>query len=133
VTLHCPLCERAVESSDLKRVPGTGGGLQCPNCRETVRYKQPYPVLRFTGSVLISVIIVWIAGARGAFVFLVAAFLVWIPVSLFANAYLVHFLPLKLVPWKPRHHTKTPVEIVNERNAAIELFNQEPESKRPPE
>jgi DNA-directed RNA polymerase subunit RPC12/RpoP len=122
VTLRCPLCERTVDTSELELVPETGGGLRCPRCGKVLRYHQPYRILRVATSALISASIVRIAGIRNVPIFLVSTFVLWIPVSLFFNAYLVHFIPLTLIPWKPRIHIKTPVKIVNERNTTIELF-----------
>jgi hypothetical protein len=62
---------------------------------------------------------------RSVPIFLVGTFIVWIPISLVFNACLVHVIPLVLVPYKPRNRirSKTLVELANERNATIELFD----------
>jgi len=59
--------------------------------------------------------------------FCIASVILWVPVSLFLNAFLVHYIPLSLVSWKPRQHTKTIYEVANERNATIELFDNKKE------
>jgi len=122
VTLSCPLCEQTLDTSELESVPGTGGGRKCPRCREILRYHQPHRTLRVAISVLVSGTLVWIANIRNLPIFLLCTFVLWIPVSLFSNACLVRIIPLTLIPWKPRVHRKTPVELVNDRNAPIELF-----------
>ena len=123
--LDCPLCHESVDTSELHRLPGTTGGLECPKCRKVFRFHQPYLVLRTAISVLISAGILWIAGVRSVPIFLVGTFIVWIPISLVFNAYLVHVIPPVLVPYKPRNRirSKTLVELANERNATIELFD----------
>jgi hypothetical protein len=122
VTLSCPLCEQTLDTSELESVPGTGGGRKCPRCGEILHYYQPYRTLRVVISALVSATLVWIANIRNLPIFLVCTFVLWIPVSLFFNACLVRIIPLTLIPWKPRVHRKTPVELVNDRNATIELF-----------
>jgi hypothetical protein len=113
-----------VETSELQRLPGTAGGLECPRCGKVLRFYQPYLVLRTAISVSISAGILWIAGVRNIPIFLVGTFILWIPVSLVLNAYLVHAIPLVLVPYKPQNRirSKSLVELANERNATIELF-----------
>ena len=64
----------------------------------------------------------WIAGVRNVPIFLVGTFILWIPISLVLNAYLIHAFPLVLVAYKPRNRSKTLLELANERNATIELF-----------
>jgi hypothetical protein len=124
VTLNCPFCGRVHDTSELRLLPNTGGGFRCPSCEKTLRFYQPYRILRFTISILISAIIVRLAGVRSVPIFVGVTAVLWIPISLFANAYFVHLVPLTAVPWKPRRHTKTKtlVEAVNEKNATIELF-----------
>jgi hypothetical protein len=80
--------------------------------------------LRTAISVSISAGILWIAGVRNISNFLAGTLILWIPISLVLNAYLVHVIPLVLVPYKPGNRTrsKTLVELANERNATIELF-----------
>jgi hypothetical protein len=124
VILRCPLCDGAVDTSELQRLPGTAGGLECPNCGKALRFHQPYLALRTAISVSISAAILWIAGVRNVPIFLAGTFILWIPISLVLNAYLIHVFPLVLVAYKPRNRTrsKTLVELANERNATIELF-----------
>jgi hypothetical protein len=126
--LDCPLCHESVDTSELKRLPGTAGGLECPRCGKVFRFHQPYLVLRTAISVSISAGILWIAGVRNIPILLVGTFILWIPISLVFNAYLVHVIPLVLVPYKPRNRirSKTFVELANERNATIELFEKKP-------
>ena len=52
--LDCPLCRQSVDTSELLRLPGTAGGLECPRCGKVFRFHQPYLVLRTAISVLIS-------------------------------------------------------------------------------
>jgi uncharacterized membrane protein len=80
-------------------------------------------VLRVAASALIAAGIVRVAGVRNLPAYCITTLILWVPVSLFLNAYLVHYLPLFLIPWTPRHHTKTIYEVVNEKNATIELFD----------
>ncbi len=122
--LRCPLCDGSVDTSELQRLPGTAGGLECPRCGKVFRFHQPYLVLRTVISISISVGILWIAGVRNIPIFLVGTFILWIPISLVLNAYLILVIPLVLVPYKPRNRirSKTFVELANERNATIELF-----------
>lgn len=123
MVIECPLCKSFVDTSNLTPIPNGGGGTTCPNCKAAVRFAQPYRLLRIAASGLIAVTIVRVAGVRNLPIFCIAALILWIPVSLFLNAYLVHYIPLSLVPWKPRHRTKTIYEITNEKNATIELFD----------
>ena len=80
-------------------------------------------MLRVAASALIAAGVVRVGGVRNLPTFCVTTLILWVPVSLFLNAYLIRHIPLVLVPWKPRHHTKTIYEIVNEKNATIELFD----------
>jgi hypothetical protein len=124
MVLRCPLCDEPVDTSELHRLPGTAGGLECPKCGKAFRFHQPYLALRTAISVSISAAILSIAGVRNVPIFLVGTFILWIPISLVFNAYLIHVIPLELVPYKPRNRirSKTLVELANERNATIELF-----------
>ena len=127
MVIECPLCKTFVDTSNLTRFTGSGGGVTCPNCKGAVRFSQPYRVLRVAASALIAAGIVRIAGVRNLPTFFITTLILWVPVSLFLNAYLIHYIPLFLVPWKPRHHTKTIYEVVNEKNATIELFDNKKE------
>ena len=124
MTLRCPLCDGSVDTFELQRLPGTAGGLECPRCGKALRFYQPYLVLRTAISVSISAAILWIAGVRNVPILLVGTFILWIPISLVLNASFVRFIPLTLAPYKPRNRirSKTLVELANERNATIELF-----------
>jgi uncharacterized membrane protein len=116
-----------VDTVNLTPIPSSGGGRTCSNCKGAVRYSQPYRVSRVAASALIAAGIVRVTGVRNLSTFCITTLILWVPVSLFLNAYLIHYIPLFLVPWKPRHDTKTIYEVVNEKNATIELFNNKKE------
>ena len=122
MTLSCPLCDQTLEMSELEKVPETVAGRRCPRCRNILRYYQPYRALRVTISALMSAALVWVANVRSLPIFLLSTFVVWVPLSLIFNSYLIRVIPFTLVPWKPRSHVRAPVEIVNDRNATIQLF-----------
>jgi len=127
MVIECPLCKTFVDTANLTPIPSSGGGRTCPNCNGAVRYTQPYRVLRVAASAVIAAGIVRVAGVRNLPTFCITTLILWVPVSLFLNAYLIHYIPLVLVPWKPRLHTKTIYESANERNATIELFDNKKE------
>jgi len=127
MVIECPLCKTFVDTANLTPIPSSGGGRTCPNCNGAVRYTQPYRVLRVAASAVIAAGIVRVAGVRNLPTFCITTLILWVPVSLFLNAYLIHYIPLVLVPWKQRLHTKTIYESANERNATIELFDNKKE------
>ena len=127
MVIECPFCKTFVDTSNLTPIPSSGGGRTCPNCKGAVQYAQPYRVLRVAASALIAATIVKVAGVRNLPTFFITTLILWVPVSLFLNAYLVHYIPLFLVPWTPRRHIKTIYEVVNEKNATIELFDNKKE------
>jgi hypothetical protein len=122
VTLRCPLCQGAVSTSELEVLPKTGGGFKCPRCGQLLRFYQPYRVLRTLVSCSLAASVLLLGGIRNIPALLGGTFLLSIPISLLVNAYSVHFIPLVLTPWKPPPATKTPMEVINDRNAPIDLF-----------
>lgn len=126
VTLQCPYCKGKLDTLELRVVEGSRGGMLCPRCSQTVHFVQPYPLLRFTASFLISGSIVAMVGVKNLFALAVAALILWVPVSLLLNAYLVHSLPLRLKPWQAPAPAKSLFEALNEKNATLEIFNKRP-------
>jgi hypothetical protein len=102
MVIECPLCKTFVDTVNLTAIPSSGGGRTCPNCKGAVRYSQPYRVLRVAASAVIAAGIVRVSGVRNLPTFCITTLVLWVPVSLFLNSYLIHYIPLFLVPWKPR-------------------------------
>lgn len=123
VTLRCPLCEFDVESSELQLLPGSGGGLKCPRCAQILMFRQSRRFLRWAISIVISAGLIWVSGIKSSLLFVGSTLLLSIPISLFVNAYFIHLVPPTLVPWKPRRHRKSVIELVNDSNATIELLS----------
>jgi hypothetical protein len=108
-----------IKASDLRRVEGTGGGYECPVCKQMVRYSQPYAIFRRTVSLLLSVIVLLLVGVRRPIMLLVGSVLLWIPMSMLVNMYSVYATPLGLKPWKQRWRER--------RDAGpLELFDNKP-------
>ena len=93
MVIECPFCKTFVDTSNLTPIPSSGGGRTCPNCKGAVQYAQPYRVLRVAASALIAAAIVRVAGVRNLPTFCITTLILWVPVSLFLNAYLIHYIP----------------------------------------
>ncbi len=55
--------------------------------------------------------------------FVAGTLLLWIPISLLVGAYFVRLFPLRLKPWQPPTPARSLIQILNENNAPLELFN----------
>jgi hypothetical protein len=111
--LHCPLCEKRVNTSDFQVLPDTRGGFNCPECGKLLHYYQPYPLLRRTVSLLIPLAILAFLGVRSLPILAIGSLLLWAPMQLLVNTYCATRLPLGLKPWK------------SGRQNSLELFNRQ--------
>jgi hypothetical protein len=85
-----------------------------------------HPIFRNTISLLISGLVLYIAGVRSLFVFVAATLLLWVPVSLAVYAYCFRLMPLRLKPWDPRKRPRSLIEVLNEKNATLRLLDKGP-------
>jgi hypothetical protein len=104
MVLKCPHCSTDIDVAELRRQPGTGGGLECPVCKEMVRFAQPHAFFRRALSLSLSVIVLLIVGVRKPLVLAIGSILLWVPMSILINMYSVYAMSLGLKPWKPRQH-----------------------------
>jgi hypothetical protein len=108
--LECPVCHKPVYTSDFKIIPGTGGGFDCPECKQMIHYSQPHAVFRRTLALGLSVILLMMFGVHKVLWLLGGALLLWAPMQVLVNAYCVRAMPLGLKPWVPRStQGKTPL------------------------
>ena len=119
--LKCPYCENLVEVKELKRQPGSGGGCECPSCKEMVRLAQPHAIFRRSVSLLLSCLALIVFGVKNPFGLFIGSILLWIPVSLAYNSFCYFVMPTQLKPWKPRG--RKPFDA-----SPLELFNNRPKS-----
>jgi hypothetical protein len=101
MTLECPLCQKSVETSDLHRIPGSGGGFNCPECKQMLHFEQPHRIFRASLSLTLSAIVLLFFGVRSILFLLGGCLLLWAPVQLLVNGYCVRRMPLQLKPWIP--------------------------------
>ena len=99
--LECRHCHGRVSVSELRR-PRSGAYRECPLCNGTVCYVQPHAVFRRSTALLLSIIVLMIAGVRNPVTLVIGSVLLWVPMSFAFNMYCVYVMPLGLKPWKPR-------------------------------
>ena len=99
MTLECPLCRKNVETTSLHLIPQTGGGFNCPECKQMLHFEQPHAIFRAALSLALSTVILLIFGVRSIPLLLGGCLLLWAPVQLLVNGYCVRRLPLSLKPW----------------------------------
>lgn len=127
MTLCCPLCGKALETGELTVQPGTRGGFACPRCGKLLHFSQSHPYLRASISLLISATLLYFAGVRTPFTFILGTLILWVPISLLFNAYCVRIMPLGLKPWKVPRESRTVIQRLNERSSPVELFGKRSE------
>ena len=106
MTLECPLCHKPVQTGNFKKIPGTGGGFECPECKQMLRYGQRNAVFRRTLAVMLSLILVMFLGVQKVLFLVGGTLLLWAPMQLLVNAFSPCALFLK--PWRP-HSAKNPL------------------------
>jgi len=76
--LQCPICKGSIDSRDLRRKAGTGGGYECPECNQMVRFSQPHALFRRLVSLVISILTVRVVGIRSIPWLLAGSLLLWV-------------------------------------------------------
>ena len=100
--VKCPHCQNTVGTSELRSVPESGGGLECPSCKGMVRFVQPHAAFRRSVALLLSCLALMAFGVRNPLLFIGGSVLLWIPMSMAVNMYCLYVLPLSLKQWKQR-------------------------------
>jgi len=104
VTYSCPFCGNDIDAGDLQQPGGVGGGTYCPNCHERVYVSFAYPRLVAIVSLFLAIGALLLMKLTSVFWLVVGTAVLWIPISLFLNAYSSRFKPSTLKKWKPRTH-----------------------------
>jgi hypothetical protein len=115
VTHSCPFCGNDIDAVDLQQPGGVGGGTYCPNCHEQVYVSFAYPRLVAIISLFMATGAMLLMKVASVFWFVVGTAMLWIPISLFLNAYSSRFKPPTLKKWRPRTR-RTFFELLYERD-----------------
>jgi uncharacterized paraquat-inducible protein A len=118
MTLKCPHCRNGIDAAELRRQSGTGGGYECPACKQMVRFAQPHAIFRRAVSLLLAAIVLMICGVRNPLMLVIGSILLWVPMSIAVNMYCVYAMPVGLRPWKQRGRKpfdEGPPELFNNR------------------
>jgi uncharacterized protein (UPF0212 family) len=126
VTYACPGCGQQIEIASLQRPGGIAGGLYCPNCQEHVHISFAYGRIVAVLSLLLALAILRLFHVSTALGFVVGTFLLWIPLSLYLNAWSTRLRPAKLTKWKPRRRTF--FEWLYDRDTPQDIFGNHPKS-----
>ena len=124
MTYKCPTCGHEFDASALQHPAGMGGGLYCPKCQERVYVSMPYGRAVALISFVISVVLLKLLEVKNIAAFLIGTALIWIPVSMFLNAWSVRLKPPSLKKWTPRRgpRRRTFFEWLYDRDAPKDLF-----------
>ena len=100
MTYKCPTCGHEFDASALQHPAGMGGGLYCPKCQERVNVSMPYGRAVALISLVISVALLELLNVKNIVAFVIGTALIWIPVSMFLNAWSARLKPPYLKKWK---------------------------------
>ena len=120
MTYKCPTCGDEFDASALQHPGGMGGGLYCPKCHERVYVSIAYGRAVGIVSLLISAAVLAFLNVKNIVAFVIGTALIWIPVSMFLNAWSTRFKPPSLKKWKQRRRTF--FEWLYDRDAPKDLF-----------
>ena len=105
---RCPICSHGFSSGDLQQPAGLGGGSYCPKCQGRVYVSFPYGKLVAVVSLLITCGTLLLLHVTSVLVFLIAAAVIWIPLSLFLNVLSTRYKAPTLKKWRERRNPFEP-------------------------
>ena len=120
MTYKCPTCGHEFDASALQHPAGMGGGLYCPKCQERVNVSMPYGRAVALISLVISVALLELLNVKNIAALLIGTVLIWIPVSMFLNAWSASLKPPFLKKWRPGRRSL--FQWLYDRDAPKDLF-----------